>query len=229
MTRTRILVADSLTIFRAGVRNLLERESDFEVVEAGSLEEVVRAVEGSCPDIALIDLELPPDGGVAAVAKLAQRCQTYMIVWSFAPTRETVLSAVRAGASGYLHKEISQDGLVRSLRGVINGEAPLSRDLATLMIEALHGYDEQARAREKATVLSAREREVLDLVSQGARNKQIAAVLSISEFTVKRHMQNILEKLELPSRRAAAAFYASAFGHRVETEPDVIAAAARRA
>jgi two-component system nitrate/nitrite response regulator NarL len=223
--RTSILVADSLTIFRAGVRNLLERESDFEVIEAGSLEEVVRQIEGPCPDIALIDLELPPDGGVAAVAKLAQRCQTYMIVWSFAPTRETVLSAVRAGASGYLHKEISPAGLVRSLRGVVRGEAPLSRDLATLMIEALHGYDEQTRAREKAAVLSAREREVLDLVSQGARNKQIAAVLSISEFTVKRHMQNILEKLELPSRRAAAAFYASAFSHRVNSEPDVAAAA----
>jgi DNA-binding NarL/FixJ family response regulator len=80
-----------------------------------------------------------------------------------------------------------------------------------MMIEALHGYDEEARARDKAAILSAREREVLDLVSQGARNKQVAAALTISEFTVKRHMQNILEKLELPSRRAAAAFYTTAF------------------
>lgn len=229
MRRTRILVADSLTIFRAGVRNLLERESDFEIVEAGSLEDVLRRIEGDCPDIALIDLDLPPAGGVEAVAKLAQRCQTYMIVWSFAPTRDTVLAAVRAGASGYLHKEISPQGLVRSLRGVVRGEAPLSRDLATLMIEALHGYDEQSRAREKAAILSAREREVLDLVSQGARNKQIAAVLSISEFTVKRHMQNILEKLELPSRRAAAAFYRSAFAASVTGIPDVEAAAIRLA
>ena len=229
MRRMQILVADSLAIFRAGVRNLLERESDFEVVEAGSTEEMARAVEHDCPDIALIDLDLPPSGGVEAVARLAQRCESYMIVWSFGASRETVLAAVRAGASGYLHEEISPPGLVRSLRGVVRGEAPLSRDLATLMIEALHGYDEQARAREKAAVLSAREREVLELVTQGARNKQIAATLSISEFTVKRHMQNIYEKLELSSRRAAAAFYRTAFADTAERRPEITAAGSRSA
>lgn len=221
MNRTQILVADSLTIFRAGVRNLLERESDFEVSEAASLEEALRRVEHACPDIALVDLDLPPAGGLDAIVKLSRRCSTYLIVWSFAPTREMVLSAVRAGASGYLHKEISPQGLVRSLRGVVRGEAPLSRDLATLMIEALHGYDEQAHAREKAAILSAREREVLDLVAAGARNKQIAGALSISEFTVKRHMQNILVKLELPTRRAAAALYQTAVGvTAAEREPE---------
>lgn len=218
MTRTRILVADPLTIFRAGVHNLLARESDFEIVEAGTLDEVARSVEEKCPDIALLDLDLPPLGGIAAVSRLAQRCSAYLIVWSFEPTHETVLAAVRAGASGYLRKEISAAGLIRSLRGVVRGEAPLSRDLATMMIEALHGYDEQARARERAAVLSLREREVLDLVAQGARNKQIATALTISEFTVKRHMQNILEKLEVPSRRAAAAFYQTAFGITAEPE-----------
>jgi len=212
MRRTRILVADSLQIFRSGVRNLLARESDFEIVEAGSLDELLQAVEHDCPDIALIDLELPPYGGVTAVQRLAQRCSTYTIVWSFEPSRETVLAAVRGGAHGFLHKEISPDGLVRALRGVVQGEAPLSRDLASLMIDALHGFDERTRARERAGVLFSREREVLDLVAQGARNKQIASALTISEFTVKRHVQNILQKLELPSRRAAATFYRTAFG-----------------
>ncbi len=212
MNRTRVLVADSLQIFRAGVRNLLVRESDFEVVEASSLEEALAAAEHSSPDIALVDLELPPLGGVVAVQRLAKRCSAYTIVWSFEPSRETVLAAVRAGAHGFLHKEISPDGLVRALRGAVNGEAPISRDLTSLMIDALHGLDEQAQARERAGVLSPREREVLDLVAQGARNKQIAAKLVISEFTVKRHVQNILQKLELPSRRAAATFYRTAFG-----------------
>lgn len=212
MRRTRILVADSLQIFRSGVRNLLARESDFEIVEAGSLDELLHAVEDDCPDIALIDLDLPPLGGVTAVQRLEQRCSTYTIVWSFEPSRETVLAAVRAGAHGFLHKEISPDGLVRALRGVVQGEAPLSRDLASLMIDALHGLDERTRARDRAGVLSSREREVLDLVAQGARNKQIAVALTISEFTVKRHVQNILQKLELPSRRAAATFYRTAFG-----------------
>jgi len=210
--RTRILVADSLQIFRSGVRNLLARESDFEIVEADSLDELLHAIEHDCPDIALIDLELPPAGGVAAVQRLAKRCSTYTIVWSFEPSRETVLAAVRAGAHGFLHKEISPEGLVRALRGVVQGEAPLSRDLASLMIDALHGLDERTRARDRAGVLSSREREVLDLVAQGARNKQIASALTISEFTVKRHVQNILQKLELPSRKAAATFYRTAFG-----------------
>jgi two-component system nitrate/nitrite response regulator NarL len=212
MNRTRILVADSLHIFRAGVRNLLERESDFEVVEAGSLDDVVLAINAHCPDIALIDLELPPNGGVASVQRIARRCSTYTIVWSFEPTRDTVLSAVRAGAHGFLHKEISPEGLIRALRGVVRGEAPLSRDLASLMIEALHGDDERTQARDRAAVLSSRERQVLDLIAQGARNKQIASLLTISEFTAKRHVQNILQKLELSSRGEAARFYRTAFG-----------------
>jgi DNA-binding NarL/FixJ family response regulator len=211
MRRTRILVADPLRIFRAGVRNLLARESDFTVIEAGTFDGLLESIVEDCPDIALIDLGLPPHGGVAAVEKLAGRCSTYTIVWSFEPTQEAVLDAVRAGAHGFLRKEISADGLVRALRGVVQGEAPLSRDLATLMIDALHGLDERSRARDRAAVLSLREREVLELVAQGARNKDIAHELTISEFTVKRHVQNILHKLELPSRRAAATFYLTAF------------------
>lgn len=212
MTRTRILVADPLRIFRSGVRNLLARESDFEVVEADSLDEAYELIVRECPDIALVDLDLPPLGGVAAVQRLARKCSTHMIVWSFEPTRETVLEAVRSGAHGFLHKEISPEGLVRALRGAVQGEAPLSRDLVTLMIDALHGLDERQRARDRIAVLSSREREVLEFMAQGARNKQIAAALTISEFTAKRHVQNILSKLEVPSRRAAGAFYRTAFG-----------------
>src|SRR5437899_3175312 len=100
MRRTRILVADPLRIFRSGVKHLLARESDFSVVEAGTLGEVLAAIEEDCPDIALIDLELPPIGGVAAVRRLATQCSTHSIVWSFAPSRETVLAAVRSGAHG---------------------------------------------------------------------------------------------------------------------------------
>lgn len=213
MRRTRVLIADSLTVFRAGVRSLLARESDFEVVEASNFDELVAVVSEQCPDIALIDLELPPLGGVAGVRMLARRCSTHMVVWSFEPNEETVLAAIRAGASGYLDKEVSPAGLVRALRGVARGEAPLSRDLTSRMIDALHRLDTRDRARERATLLSGREREVLSLIAQGARNKQIAAALYISEFTVKRHVQNILHKLGLPSRSAAGAFYRSTLAH----------------
>lgn len=211
MKPTRVLVADPLTIFRSGVSALLARETDFEVVEAATLDEVKRAIGEDCPGIALIDIDLPPSGGIAAAAHLSDRCPAYIVLWSFEPNPEAVLAGIRAGADGYLHKYISPAGLLRSLRGIVRGEAPLSRDLATLMIDAIHGVEDRVRARERVILLSPREREVLDLVAAGARNKQVAAALLISEFTVKRHMQNILEKLDLPSRRAAAAFYRSAF------------------
>ena len=110
MTSMRVLVADPMTIFRTGVRNLLRRASDFEVVEASSYEEAELRLEGGCPEIALIDLDLPPKGGVEAVRLLSERCSTYLIVWSFDPSPQSVLAAVRAGADGFLDKKISPDG-----------------------------------------------------------------------------------------------------------------------
>ena len=134
-----------------------------------------------------------------------------MIVWSLEPSRDAVLESITAGAHGFLQKEISGPGLIRALRGVAAGEAPLSRDMAGLMIAAIHGLEARSKALERAAVLSEREKEVLAFVSRGARNRDIAEALDISEFTVKRHMQNILQKLDVPSRRAAAAFYVSAY------------------
>jgi len=209
--RTSIVVADAGPIFRAGVRHLLGRESDLELFEAADLAELSETLAEHVPDIALVDLELPPSDGVTAVASLAPQYETSMIVWGFEATRDVVLASITAGAKGFLPKEISAAGLIRSLRGVVRGEAPLSRGLATLMIDSVQGLEQRDRVRERAVTLSNREREVLALVARGARNRQIAQALSISEFTVKRHMQNILHKLDLPSRRAAAVFYRSAF------------------
>jgi two-component system nitrate/nitrite response regulator NarL len=215
--RTRVLVADSRSIFRSGVRRLLSANSDFEVVEAADLSAVLQMVGEGCPDISLVDLELPPGGGLEAVARLAERCSCRTIVWSCEPSREIILEAIHAGASGYLDKTITPWGLVRALRGVAHGEAPLSRGLVTLLVEAMHGREKRRDAFERSAVLSARERQVLDLVARGARNRQIAQALFISEFTVKRHMQNILKKLGMPSRQAAAAFYTAALGGGSET------------
>jgi DNA-binding NarL/FixJ family response regulator len=211
MTRTRVVIADPLTLFRSGVREVLARESDFTAVEVANLNELMDVARHGSADVALVDLDLPPDGGIAAIRRLAEVSSLHTVVWSSAPDRETVLSAIRAGASGYLDKELSPEGLIRSMRGLESGEAPLSRSLAARLIEALHGLREHEQIAEQAGLLSPRERKVLELVARGARNKEIAATLFISEFTVKRHVQNILEKLGLPSRRAAAAFHRAAF------------------
>jgi DNA-binding NarL/FixJ family response regulator len=141
---------------------------------------------------------------------LDEHSSTQTVVWSFDPDRETVLAAVRAGASGYLRKDISPEGLVRSLRGVVNGEAPLSRDLATVMVDAVHKFTDREETRDRLSGLSSRECEVLEHLARGKRNWQIASELMISEFTVKRHVQNILGKLELRSRREAGDFYYAA-------------------
>lgn len=210
MRRTRILIADPVEMFRSGVSSVLARESDFSVVTVKDLDGVLRTTP--CPDIALIDADLPPRGGLTAVARLAEACGAYTILWSFKPNQQAVLSAIQAGASGFLHKETSPQGLVRALRGIGRGEAPLARDLMALVIEGLHSGGEREEARERFSGLSTRERDVLSLVVQGARNKEIASALYISEFTVKRHMQNILQKLDVDSRRAAADFYHSAYG-----------------
>jgi len=205
--RTRVCIADSVAVFRAGVREVLLREKDFEVVEASDLADLERALDTDV-DMVLIDHDLPPHGAYAAIAAAKDRCSE-IVVWSLRPGPEQVLAAVRTGATGYLRKEITPGGLVRSLRGAVQGESPLSRDLTALMIDAIHAAEANSRTRELASILSEREREVLDYVARGSKNKQIAAELTISEFTVKRHVQNILRKLELPSRRAAAAFYSS--------------------
>lgn len=215
---TRVCIADGLTVFRGAVRQVLVREQDFEVVEAFDLLSLEEALRDGV-DIVLIDEALPPAGSAAAITVARSRCRE-VVVWALDPKPRNVLAAVRAGATGYLRKEISPSGLVRSLRGAARGESPLSRDLAALMIGALHEAEASARARDLAALLSEREREVLDHVARGSRNKQIADSLAISEFTVKRHVQNILQKLDLPSRRAAAAFYMS-MGSGVRTEAAV--------
>ena len=211
MTRTCVLVADGLAIFRSGVRKLLAHESEFEVREAATLDDVLRVTGDRCADIALIDHDLPPHGGLEAVRRVCERCDTNVVVWGFDPAPDTVLAAVNAGAAGFLDKRISPPGLVRALRGVVNGEAPLARDLTARMIDAIHAQHARREAEERAHVLSLREREILEYVANGARNRQIADALTISEFTVKRHVQNILHKLDLPSRRAPASFYRATY------------------
>ena len=225
----RVLVADPVTIFRTGVRNLLRRASDFEVVEASSYEEAELRLEGGCPEIALIDLDLPPNGGVEAVRSLSERCSTYLIVWSFDP-----VAAVGAGGGtcrrGRLPRQADLAGRASCARcgASMHGEAPLSRDLTRLMVDAIHGSELRDQSRERLAALSAREREILEHVALGARNRQIADALTISEFTVKRHVQNILSKLEVGSRRAASDFYRGGAGRDRGVARSIMTAAKRQ-
>ena len=207
--RTKVLVADR-TMFGSGVALVLEREPDFDVLHARGLTHAVELARRERPDVVLLDLDFPPAGAVAAIEPLVEACAGSVVVWSLHPTNDDVIDCIRAGASGYLQKEISAAGLLRSLRGIVRDEAPLSRHLTTMMITALQSLGSRERARAATSSLSSREHEVLSLIGAGASNREIASALVISEFTVKRHVQNILKKLDLPSRHAAAALPRSA-------------------
>lgn len=207
MARMRIVAAEPLLIFRSGLRTLLSEDERLELLEATDLAGLIAVVRDERPEVALVDLNLPPAGGIAALASIAEAGPTAAIVWSFEPAVETVLAALRAGAAGYLRKELEPQALLRALHAVARGEAALPRDLVRPVLAELHRLERREHARERTSVLSGREREVLDLVARGASNRDIAFELFLSELTVKRHVQNILRKLGVPSRAAAAALY----------------------
>jgi DNA-binding NarL/FixJ family response regulator len=206
MRRPLVVVADVSSVFRSGLRLVAERDGTFAVCEARDLDGLLRIASLEAPELAVVDLDLPPLGGPAAVERLATAAPPVRsLVWALRPTPEDVLSAVVAGAVGFVSKTISPPDLLAALRRVLVGDPALDPELASLLIAAVQRARDEQRARESA--LSQRERRVLELVAAGLRNREIASQLEISEFTVKRHVQNILRKLGLPSRRAAAALY----------------------
>jgi DNA-binding NarL/FixJ family response regulator len=211
MRMVRLLLADPYSVFRLGLKSIIREERDFEVLEAGNLRELDECLEQRPqPDLALVDLDLPPRGVFDALPTL-RKAGVPTIVWSQRArlSPEVVFDVVRCGAIGLLCKEMSATGLVRSLRGVARGEAPVEREIVAMLIEGMHSATDRVRARSQMGTLSSREREVLELVSEGRSNKEIAAELFVSEFTAKRHVQNILRKLGVHSRWEASASYYS--------------------
>lgn len=204
---THVLIADAVPVFRAGVRSVLSREPDLAVSEAATLAGLLQAAQRGAPDVVLVDLGLPPSGGIAAIQELVERSPAPTALWALDADADAVIDAVRVGASGCVTKDVATDGLVRAVRALARGEAVVPRPLQAVVLDALRRFDERERARARAARLTFRERQVLALVAQGARNRQIAEELEISEFTVKRHVQRILQKLEVASRGAAATFY----------------------
>jgi DNA-binding NarL/FixJ family response regulator len=207
---TSVVVADANLVLRTAARAVLAARGEFVVYEATNFGELSAVVASKRPDVALVDFDLPPDGGLNAVAALGEGYPLRVVVWGFKPEPESVLAAVSAYTYGFLLKTVTPDALVRSLRGVADGEACLSREMTSELIGELHSFARRERSRRLAAALSTREWEVMRFVSSGFTNKQIGAALYISEFTVKRHIHNILAKLGARSRRAAAAAFREA-------------------
>lgn len=199
----RLVVIDDHPVVRQGLVSALDDEPDFETVgAAGAAEDGIRLVQQHRPDVALLDLELPGMSGLEAISHLlAASPATQLLVFTAYDTDERVLTAIRAGAKGYLLKGASIAEIAAAVRTVAAGGTALTPSVAGKLADAV-------RAPRGAGPLSTREREVLRLVAQGLPSKQIAGQLSITERTVKFHTASVMRKLGADNRAQAVAIAA---------------------
>lgn len=207
--RTTTLVAEATPVLRSAVRFLVERRLGSTVVEAADLEEFIAAASSARPDIALVDLDLPGLDGGAGISRLIRHVpSTKAIVWGQSPSPVAVYAAVQAGAMiGCLEKDLSIDALSAALVGARADEAPLSARCAALLIAGIHADVRRREFDDRVMRLSRRERDVLESVVLGLRNRAIADRLYVTEPTVKRQVSVILRKLEVRTRREAIELY----------------------
>ncbi|MCA3747969.1 MAG: response regulator transcription factor [Rubrobacter sp.] len=197
ISRVGVLICDDHPVVRTGLNGMLSGEPDLEVLgEAANGREAVELARALHPDLVLMDLRMPEMDGVAATERiLAERPQTRVLVLTTYDSDADILRAVEAGASGYLLKDTPREELFAAIRAAMEGESPLDPAVAGRLMRRVRTPPENA--------LSGREIEVLNLVAQGASNREIARRLWISETTVKTHLLHIYEKLGVADRTAA--------------------------
>lgn len=207
MQPTKVLIVDDHDLFRQGVHNIIDSEEDFEVVgEAeGGTEALAKARELK-PDLVLMDIYMPHGDGLEAVSAIKKELADVRIVMLTVNDKdENLFEAIKRGAEGFLSKKVRAKDLLSSLRGVMRGEAAIPRCMTGKILKEFARLA-QVEAEEKTGQLTAREIEVLQKISAGLTNKEIALSLCISENTVKAHVTNILRKLNLQGRSQAAAY-----------------------
>ena len=207
-TKARLVLADDHTLFREAVAGIIAEQPDFEVVGEVSdgLEALVMARELK-PDLILMDINMPACDGVEATHLIKQEFPDVTILMLTAELDEARLfEAIRAGAQGYLLKDLHALELIEQLRGVMRGEAAIAPALSSRMLERLRQLSQQAPMlpHESSARLTSREREVISLVARGATDPEVADALHISLNTAKSHMRNILAKLNAENRHEAA-------------------------
>jgi len=194
-----IVIAEDHTILREGLNALLSSQSDLKVVgEAGDGLEAIRCVRNHSPDMVLLDLSMPRMTGLDAIKAIKKaNAQTKIIVLTVHRAEEYLLATLRAGADGYVLKEAHSTELLTAIRHVLAGRQYLSPSIPGTMIERLLEGEKASTIRSAWETLTQREREILKLVAEGYRNKEIADLLCISVKTVEKHRANLMEKLDL--------------------------------
>jgi two-component system, NarL family, response regulator DevR len=205
----RLLVVDDHEVVRQGLVALLDRREEFQVVaEAGSVAEAIAAAHRYEPDLVVMDVRLPDGSGVEACREIrSDRPETRVVMLTSYPDEEAVLSAIIAGASGYLLKQIRGRDLVAALQSVARGDSLLDPGVTERVLERVRRAASGGEQDELGQ-LTAQERKILLLVAEGKTNKEIAGEVFLSDKTVKNYVSSILSKLNLERRAQAAAFVA---------------------
>jgi len=203
----RIVVVDDHTLFRRGLIALLEQEPGFDVAgEAADALEGIKVATAAKPDVVLLDLHMPGLTGLQAIASLREAVPGAAIAMlTVSEDAEDLVACLRAGASGYLLKNIESAYLVDAIRRLAAGESVLSESMTGKLVREVGGAGRRAVADSRPP-LSPREQEILALIAEGASNKEAARRLHVAESTVKIHVQHILRKLGLASRVQAAVY-----------------------
>lgn len=207
----RILLIDDHSLLRSGIRLLLQKQADFEVVaEAGDGIEGVKRAQQHQPDVILLDLNMPGLSGLETLQLLVQdNPDCAVIILTVSEEAEELAQALRDGARGYLIKNIDGDALAAAIRRAADGEAVIADSMTAKLVAQFRAQPKAAAATAPAherDKLTAREREIVQCLARGESNKEIARNLDVAESTVKIHVQNILKKLNLSSRVQVAVY-----------------------
>ena len=206
----RVLIADDQALFRRGLYVVLGTEDDIEVVaEAENGADAIAKAEELAPDVVLMDVRMPKVNGIEAARQIRELLpSTKILMLTVSDEEDDLYEAIKAGANGYLLKEISVEEVASAIHAVMQGQSLISPSMASKLLNEFNSLARMAAEREQlpAPVLTARELEVLKLVARGMSNKEVADELYISENTVKNHVRNILEKLHLHSRMEAVMY-----------------------
>jgi two-component system response regulator NreC len=205
MEKISVLIADDHAVLRAGLRMLINMQPDMEVIaEAGDGHEAVRKAKETKPDVALMDIAMPAEGGIKAIERIRQECpDTHILVLTMHDDIAYLRSALSAGSSGYVLKKSADSELISAIQAVHRGNlfvdlASTSSTVQDVLINK--ATSEQARQGDPRSILSQREWEVLELVAQGYTNQQVADRLCLSVKTIETYRARVAQKLELKSR-----------------------------
>jgi DNA-binding NarL/FixJ family response regulator len=206
----RVLIADDQDLFRGGFAMILDAHPDISVIgEAADGAEAVRVTAELAPDVVLMDVRMPGTGGIEATERICATTSAKVLVLTMFDLDEYVYDALRAGASGFLLKDIRRDALAEAVRVVAAGESLLAPVVTRRLIEDLvrrPGHGVAPRLAARLGELTSREAQTLRLVARGSSNAEVAAELVVSEHTVKTHVSHILTKLDLRDRVQAVVF-----------------------